>query len=563
MVSTFFTMLTACGGGGGGGYGNIPNTTLPDIAASNAKITSMSNKSFSNSSAAKSKVDKANKAILGGFSRRFRAMPIQEVSEAEAFTYFNEMYDYFCEKSIFDENGKIDDTKLAEIGIAKLKVLLLLAGFNVEELPDAEDDFKNWVEINILEIDRKSQKEYEMYGSEKLVGLENAKLNVVNIDSKQDSYVSFTLDENDEIVALHFDVDQDSADGRYMKLDRQKDNKFTRTGKMLIYGVKLETGIPNSSKDIRLELFDEPKDIDTLRKMLVAALHEEKEQGSLNDVGDIDQFMTDAVAKINSLTLESFSKTEDTALAGEAFREGSEVVTTVTYVSYAKKIGENGLQHSDFGTVHIDSMEGDEKVNETFVFAGGLDAKKVQDKTLLQGTMNFKGDAVATVIYQDDRGDDRIEQTKSYAGKANLDFEDGKETLTTTFNDWYNVTVTSSTDTLNNYNIAFTDGGNISAADAQYYKFQDVEKIVDPVTGDDVLDANGNPTFNISQKDALSENNFVGGRVDDSSYGAVDIGYYGENGSPEEATGFVAYGEDYVNNTGVHAQIGFGTQIVK
>ena len=32
------TTLSACGDGGGGGYGNIPNTTLPDITSSNAEV---------------------------------------------------------------------------------------------------------------------------------------------------------------------------------------------------------------------------------------------------------------------------------------------------------------------------------------------------------------------------------------------------------------------------------------------------------------------------------------------------------------------------------------------
>ncbi|MFR8206673.1 MAG: hypothetical protein ACLU99_10405 [Alphaproteobacteria bacterium] len=51
---------------------------------------------------------------------------------------------------------------------------------------------------------------------------------------------------------------------------------------------------------------------------------------------------------------------------------------------------------------------------------------------------------------------------------------------------------------------------------------------------------------------------FVGNKAD-GSYGAVDIGYYGETkDNPSEAAGYVAYGERYNNSTNLHAQIGFG-----
>ena len=41
--------------------------------------------------------------------------------------------------------------------------------------------------------------------------------------------------------------------------------------------------------------------------------------------------------------------------------------------------------------------------------------------------------------------DNRIENTTSFDGIANLVFNNGSETLTTNFDKWYNVTVTSNT----------------------------------------------------------------------------------------------------------------------
>ena len=139
--------------------------------------------------------------------------------------------------------------------------------------------------------------------------------------------------------------------------------------------------------------------------------------------------------------------------------------------------------------------------------------------------MTFKGTAVAALNYQDETGDDRIEHPKNYEGTANLVFESGKETLTTDFSKdgWYNVVVTSNA-SQDNYNIKF----------------------------------NGEPQDTMYKFNNTNVNDFVGNKAD-GSYGAVDIGYYGETkDKPTEAAGYVAYGERYNNGTNLHAQIGFG-----
>ena len=178
-------------------------------------------------------------------------------------------------------------------------------------------------------------------------------------------------------------------------------------------------------------------------------------------------------------------------------------------------------------------MEGNETVNEKFVFAGGLEGKRIS-KNDLQGQMEFEGKSVATVIHQDETNGERIENTKSFDGTANLVFNNGSETLTTNFDKWYNVTVTSNTNK-DNYNITFSNGNGVHKNN-ELYKFND--------------------------KDSFTVNDFVGDK-NDGSYGAVDIGYYGDNKTPQEATGFVAYGQNLSDGVDLHTQIGFGTQIVK
>jgi hypothetical protein len=163
------------------------------------------------------------------------------------------------------------------------------------------------------------------------------------------------------------------------------------------------------------------------------------------------------------------------------------------------------------------------------VFAGGYDVKKI-NKEDISGTLDFEGDAAVALIHQkyQDGDDKRLETTTVKEGKANLVFNNGAEDLTARFKDWYTVNVTSAADDPK-YNISFSDSDKVNE---DVYKFK----------------ADGN----------FSVNDFVGEK-DDHSYGAVEIGYYGDNNIPTEATGYVAYGERVRPNEDLNMQIGFGT----
>ena len=513
---TLSTLLSACGGGGGG-HGYIPPTTLPDnpdnpdinACATNPE-TCMTTKKFSN---AEKRIELYQNAEAQTFSGR-RMLKAARNSDADSVTTaYKNMYIFLVEGNL---DTATDETLLKS---------LLLAGFKKDELPTV--DLEDWVNIHANEIKNKAQTVWDMYGTEREVSIDNAKLNVVNIDAKQDSFVRFTVDKDGKIEKLHFDVDMDRADSRNLTLNRTGDGTFTRKGQMLVYGVKLDSG-----QEVRLELFEKPTDIKKLQNMLIAELNDNKEewalQGMLED--QIKQLVNEATALIGNLALDDFHKgiTEDTAQPGEAYSEGGEATTTITYTSKAKDLNDKkGLQYADFGFVGVQGMEGTEVVNETFVVAGGMDAKRISKDDLikLQQPMTFEGTAVAALNYQDERGQDRVEHPKNYEGTANLVFDSGKETLTTDFSKdgWYNVVVTSNAKQ-DNYDIQF----NGTPQDAMYqFKNTDVK-------------------------------DFVGNKAD-GSYGAVDIGYYGETkDNPSEATGYVAYGERYNNSTNLHAQIGFG-----
>lgn len=540
-ILTISTILSACGGGGGG-HGYVPPTTLPDnpdISACTNPETCMTTQKFSNSE---------------------KRIELYQNSENQASTF--SMFSFRAPMSDDAMKEKVDAAYQSMKNIlidgqsgsdADLKKALLLAGIDAEKINKHLTDLQDWAEINAHMIKGKAQDIWNRYGVEKEVSLDNAKLNVVNIDSKQDSFVSFMVDNNGKIESLHFDVDKDSADARTMTLTKVGDGKFSRTGESYVYGVRV--GVNDSSiypdgcnvctsngHTLELELFETPKDIAEIRKMLIASLYENKNnyQGSEED---INKFISDTIAWINKLELADFTGDNlEVVDSNNAFKDGDVSTTTVTYKSYAKNIGENGLKYSDFGIVGVDAKEGTADVNESFVFAGGLDAKRIT-KNDIQGKMNFEGKAVAAVLHQDysdstgSGASGRKEYTKSYEGTANLEFDNGKETLNTDFtkDGWYNVQVTSNA-ARDNYDIKFSGGENISAED-EIYKFSG---------GNDFTktDFVGNP----------------GGA--DYPYGAIDIGYYGDK-TPEEATGYVAYGENVDINKDVHAQIGFGTQIKK
>lgn len=536
---TLSTMLSACGGGGGGSGHSFLPPTIPDNPSNPGGVTNacaanpetcMTSQSFSNAERRIELYQNAENQASTFSARRMLRAAARNSDADSVTTAYNNMRTFLVEGNL---DAATDETLLKS---------LLLAGFSKDELPTT--GLEDWVKINANQIKNKAQMVWDMYGVEREVSIDNAKLNVVNIDAKQDSYIQFTVDNDGKIQKLHYDVDMDQADSRSMTLDRKSDGVFTRTGQMLVYGVKLEDG-----ESISLELFEKPDSLDKLKNMLLAKLEENKEEWIVNGTPEntANEWAEAGKTLINGITsLDAFNGyTEKTAPNGKAYSEGGEVTITHTYKSYAKELNnKKGLQYADFGTVQIDGMEGSQEVNETFVVAGGMDAKRINKDDLiqLQQPMTFEGTAVATVINQkyDEHGERIKEDTDNYDGTANLVFDSGKETLTTDFSKdgWYNVVVTSNA-SQDNYNIKFN-----GESQNTMYKFNNT-----------------------------NVNDFVGNKAD-ASYGAVDIGYYGETkDKPTEAAGYVAYGERIkdggsgvetidgikgVSSIDLHAQIGFG-----
>lgn len=533
-------MLSACGGGGGHG-GHIPTTTLPDTpdnpstnacsanpetCMTTAKISTEAVNEYLSQQVESAEKETAAASYSLKSRARAKAASSNDTMEDRVKTAYAQM-----KALLIDSVSEKDDEVMvyrAENEV-ELKKSLLLAGYSISDLNGIEN-LTDWADTNALTIKRKAEQTYDMYfdkkGNLKEVGMENAKLTMVNIGEKQDSYVNFIVDNKGKITGLHFDVSSDSADSRGVDFKKTADGEFNRNGLILAYSLKLQDG----GKDLYLESFEE-LNLGQLKKRLRAKLAEEGYDNTSK--------WEEAINNLNANDLKSGGNDSKGFNIGGLNAGNRDAF--ITYSSKGADIDDKGtnLLYSDFGTVHVNSWEGEEdEIDETFVFAGGYEAKRIDPEQLSGQEMEFEGKAVAALIYQYPNANNECEgktceKSAAYDGTAKLKFVNGNETLTADFDKWYNVTVKSNG---NNYDINFSDQGkNIE----EIYKFTD-DTVKNGVIG------------------------FVGTAEDDSHYGAVDIGYYGDKGNPSEATGYVAYGE-HINDTGAefHSQIGFGTQRTK
>lgn len=539
-------MLSACGGGGGGGHSFVPPTTLPDTpdnpstntcsanpetCMATAKISTKDVNEYLSQQVESAEKETAEASYSLKSRTRTKAASSNDTMENRVKTAYAQMKELLIDSVSENENEVTVNRAENEV---ELKKSLLLAGYSISDLNGIEN-LTDWADTNALTIKRKAEQTYDMYfdkkGNLKEVGMENAKLTMVNIGEKQDSYVNFIVDNKGKITGLHFDVSSDSADSRGVDFKKTADGKFNRNGLILAYSLKLQDG----GKDLYLESFEE-LNLGQLKKRLRAKLAEEGYDNTSK--------WEEAINNLNANDLKSGGNDSKGFNIGGLSKGNRD--SFITYSSKGADIDDKGtnLLYSDFGTVHVNSWEGEEdEIDETFVFAGGYEAKRIDPEQLSGQEMEFEGKAVAALIYQYPNANNECEgktceKSAAYDGTAKLKFVNGNETLTADFDKWYNVTVKSNG---NNYDINFSDQGkNIE----EIYKFTD-DTVKNGVTG------------------------FVGTAEDDSHYGAVDIGYYGDKGNPSEATGYVAYGEVVKPGTNgnssheLHSQIGFGTQRTK
>lgn len=185
-------------------------------------------------------------------------------------------------------------------------------------------------------------------------------------------------------------------------------------------------------------------------------------------------------------------------------RNGTDFINDTSVLTYDSGTGEDLiLSYSDFGMYTIENNADAAKIAYA-PFAGGYAAKQI-DVANIEKDMSFSGRAVGTAT----KGDDSI----NLAGTAILNFTTGDSPvseLTAIFNNWYNVNITQTGAT----------------SDAQFV-------------------FTGTPT----KTDVILTNT--------TGTGTMNIGYYGPDGTPTEATGLAQFTESGVEN-GVKFDMAFG-----
>ncbi len=567
-VLTLSTMLSACGGGGGGN-GYVPQSSLPggnpdQPVISCTGVTCMTNEGLSNSAKRSELYD----AATGGKTRmkmfaRNGGNPIDEV--------FTEMKTQLIDNSINENDAE------------KLRPYLILAGF--EDLPEDETDLKDWIANRKYMIKRHAEKALEMYGTEKNVYLDNAKLHLVEETANQDTFINFMVDDKQAINGIEISENDFGAEALTDKLNRTGESTFTGSDKLHTYNYYYTGNNQGPRLYIEISGYDGDKkpDLDFIKEKLQLKLRERVEENKItcdNGSGECQEMLKDG----NWETIaEKISLLEADDLEAPDMFGYEEIERTIVadYKSYAQKIGGvegNNLLYSDFGLVKWDETRTNtedepdkEEIHANKVFAGGYDALKVTpDKTQ---TMHFEGDAVAGVNYkQITTGDDLVDGSSSTLllnGKASLDFNQGNETLTANFNNWYDVNVTKNLDGSNS--IKFSNGdkkdfgvGIEGSATKNDFKFKGFESN----KFDNDLGAS-NAEYKAEGYDTYEHKNFIKENWDTNSEGytgAMDIGYYGKDGTPSEATGYVMYHTESKNNPAndlvdvLEMQLGVGMQ---
>ena len=237
-----------------------------------------------------------------------------------------------------------------------------------------------------------------------------------------------------------------------------------------------------------------------------AAINSLRANGELLSINDAEFIAPDA-----SLTFSINESGEITGLTidnGETQsvfnRNGNTFVNDTETLTYDSGADSNlVLSYSDFGIYTI-TNNADTTKTAYAPFAGGYTAKQI-DVANIEKDMTFSGRAVGTAT----KGDDSI----NLGGTATLNFKTGDtptSELVANFDNWYNVTITQNGDAPN-ANFVFS----------------------------------GNPT----ETDVILTNT--------TGTGTMNVGYYGPDGTPTEATGLAQFQESGVE-TGVKFDMAFG-----
>ena len=574
------TMLSACGGGGGG-HSFVPPATIPDTPGTDTpenkeKLTEMKARLVTASDeltqfvSSKEGLEDFYSGVTQnqGRSRLFSLFSTPAIARNGGCTTLLE-----CNQQLIDtidkilvkrdwENATLEETRNA----------LLAIGFTKDDIGDVWDDLpgmQNFIQVTDSIADKVTVF-YEKYAD---LTMENAKLHLAALhESEQDSEIQFTLDENDEIDGITLKQNAGKVDELAYTLARDGgENKFDIKTPIYRYGINS----PYYS-GIYIESLT-PLPNDEIQKRLNNRVYELAPTGVFDDVDKEVQNLEDAIAIIyggkdedDRLDMDVTKVTGDVREIDYDYQSGKPIpielfelnytkTETTDYQSYAKEMK---LAYSDFGLLNRtsykeytnnDGKPQKDELKETIVFAGGYESKKV-DAKYLAGNMTFKGRAVGgvNVLETDNHGDISNPDNKNLSldGEATLVFEkvSGKQTVTAEFDNWYDVMAETDIDGKTG-KLTLTNGDKISDADFKF-RGQDTYTVEDFTTAKQLLSEAKEP-IDANSPDAeqyLKDNgilDYYGNpeKHNDPAFGAMEIGYYGDDGTPKETTGYVFYEE--------------------
>ena len=575
------TMLSACGGGGGGGHSFVPPATIPDTPGTDTpenkeKLTEMKARLVT----ASDELTQLVSSTVGleglysgvtqnqGRSRLFSLFSTPATARNGGCTTLLE-----CNQQLIDTIDKILVKRdWEDATVEETRNALLAIGFTENDIGDVWDDLpgmQNFIQVTDSIADKVTVF-YEKYAD---LTIENAKLHLAALhESEQDSEIQFTLDENDEIDGITLKQNAGKDDELFYTLARDGgENKFDIETPIYRYGINspyysgiyIESLTDLSNEDIQNRL---NKRVDELAKTGVFddSGEREKEVQNLKDAiaiiyGDKkaserqDMVVTQVTGDVREI---DYDYQQDERIPIELFKLNYTKTETTDYQSYAKEMK---LAYSDFGLLNRtsykeytnnDGKPQKDKLEETIVFAGGYESKKVDAKDLA-GDMTFKGRAVGgvNVLETDNHGDISNPDNKNLSldGDATLRFNSGAQTVTAEFDNWYDVI--AETDNDGNTKLTLENGDKIADADFKF-RGQDTYTVENFTTAKQLLaepkepiDANSPDAEQYLKDHGIFDYYGKPETHNEPAFGAMMIGYYGENNDPKEATGYVFYEE--------------------
>lgn len=582
------TMLSACGGGGGGGHSFVPPATIPDTPGTDTpenkeKLTEMKARLVSDSNAFTQLVKATDGLddVYDGVNTQQSIMLMSTMaltsSRANDKNICKSERD--CNQQLFDNMVKIlVDQDLENATPKEIREALLLAGFSKTELAGMWDDInglKKFINEHPERIESGVDNIYNNYAN---LTMENAELHLAALhESEQDAKIQFTLDENDEIDGITLTQNSDKVDELAYTLARDGGkNKFDIETPIYRYGINspyysgiyIESTTELSDTEIQKRLNNRVDELATTG-VFDDSGEREKEVKNLKDAIDIiygdkdenersDMKVTQVTGDVREI---DYNYQSGEPIPIELFKLNYTKTETTDYQSYAKEMK---LAYSDFGLLNRtsykeytnnDGKPQKDELKETIVFAGGYENKKIESKDLA-GDMTFKGRAVGgvNVLETDNHGDisNAVNKNLSLDGEATLVFEEvsGKQTVTAEFDNWYDVTAETDNDGKTG-KLTLTNGDKIADADADFkFRGQDTYTVEDFTTAKQLLaepdvpiDANSPEAETYLKNNGILDYKGDPETHNEPAFGAMMIGYYGENKDPKEATGYVFYEE--------------------